>query len=142
VFPYRDTVARRFPPVVVWTIIGVNVIAFLHQAGLPPRVLDRFPFDFAPVPSRFFGRFSLIAPADWTPSRPISSCTGAGRTALRSDRQAWVVLLDLSRFGAAPLLASCAAKAMNHGHRQNGRTSQGCGADRADQRAFAASGCG
>jgi hypothetical protein len=29
-------------------------------------------------------------------------------------------LLDLSRFCAAPLITYCAAKGMNHGHRQDG----------------------
>jgi membrane associated rhomboid family serine protease len=66
-FPYLDTVARRFPPIVVWTVIVLNVIAFLYQVSLPPHVLDRFLFDFALVPSRFFGRLSLVAPSDWTP---------------------------------------------------------------------------
>ena len=28
--------------------------------------------------------------------------------------------MDLSRFGAAPLITQCAAREMNHGHRQNG----------------------
>lgn len=66
-FPYLDTVARRYPPVVVWSLIGANVVAFLHQTGLPPRALERFLFDFALVPSRFFGPLSLVAPSDWTP---------------------------------------------------------------------------
>ncbi|TCT12479.1 membrane associated rhomboid family serine protease [Tepidamorphus gemmatus] len=65
--PWADTVARRFPPIVVWTLIGVNLLAFLYQVGLPPRALDRFLFDFALVPSRFFGRLSLVAPSDPTP---------------------------------------------------------------------------
>ncbi|CUB01123.1 rhomboid family intramembrane serine protease [Pannonibacter indicus] len=66
-FPWADTVARRYPPIVVWTVVGISVLAFLYQVGLPPRVLDRFLFDFALVPSRFFGRLRLIAPSDWTP---------------------------------------------------------------------------
>ena len=66
-FPYLDTVARRYPPVIVWALIGVNVVAFLYQISLPPRVLDRFLFEYALVPSRFFGPLSLVAPSDWTP---------------------------------------------------------------------------
>ena len=46
-FPYLDTVARRYPPVIVWALIGVNVVAFLYQISLPPRVLDRFLFEYA-----------------------------------------------------------------------------------------------
>ncbi len=66
-FLWADTVARRYPPIVVWSVIGISALAFLYQVGLPPRVLDRFLFDFALVPSRFFGQLSLVAPSDWTP---------------------------------------------------------------------------
>ena len=66
-FPYLDSVARRYPPVIVWAVIGMNVLAFLYQTSLPPHVLDRFLFEFALVPSRFFGQLSLVAPSDWTP---------------------------------------------------------------------------
>jgi membrane associated rhomboid family serine protease len=67
VFPYLDTVARRYPPVMVWTLIGVNLIAFLYQSSLPPQVLEGFLFDFALVPSRFFGELHLTAPSGWIP---------------------------------------------------------------------------
>lgn len=30
-FPYIDSVARRYPPVIVWAVIGMNVLAFLYQ---------------------------------------------------------------------------------------------------------------
>lgn len=66
-FPYLDTVARRYPPVIVWTLIGVNVLVFLYQISLPPQQLDQFLFAYALVPSRFFGPLSQIAPSDWTP---------------------------------------------------------------------------
>lgn len=66
-FPWADTVARRYPPVIVWTVVAISVLAFLYETGLPPRTLDRFLFDFALVPSRFFGQLRLIAPSDWTP---------------------------------------------------------------------------
>ncbi|HEV7327124.1 MAG TPA: rhomboid family intramembrane serine protease [Bosea sp. (in: a-proteobacteria)] len=65
-FPWAAPVARRYPPIVVWTVVGISVLAFLYQVGLPPRVLDRFLFDFALVPSRFFGQ-RLITPSDWAP---------------------------------------------------------------------------
>lgn len=66
-FPYLDTVTRRYPPVIVWVLIGLNVIAFLFETNLPPRVLERFLFEYALVPSRFFGELSHVAPSDWTP---------------------------------------------------------------------------
>lgn len=67
-FPYLDTVARRYPPVIVWVLIGVNILAFFHQISLPPRLLDRFLFEYALVSSCFFGQLSLVAPSDWPPS--------------------------------------------------------------------------
>src|SRR5690606_42132475 len=45
----------------------MSVLAFLYQTSLPPHVLDRFLFEFALVPSRFFGQLSLVAPSDCTP---------------------------------------------------------------------------
>ena len=66
-FPWADTVARRYSLIVVWSVIGISALAFLYQVGLPPRVLDRFLFDFALVPSRVFGQLRLVAPSDWTP---------------------------------------------------------------------------
>ncbi len=66
-FPWADTVARRYPPVAVWSVVGISLLAFLYQSGLPPRALNRFLFDFALVPSRVFGQLRLVAPSDWTP---------------------------------------------------------------------------
>lgn len=51
----------------VWSVVGISLLAFLCQSGLPPRVLDRFLFEFALVPSRVFGQLRLVAPSDWTP---------------------------------------------------------------------------
>ena len=57
----------QIPPVAVWSVVGISLLAFLYQSGLPPRALNRFLFDFALVPSRVFGQLRLIAPSDWTP---------------------------------------------------------------------------
>ena len=40
----------------------------------------------------------------------------AAAAATQSD----ILIVDLSRFCAAPLITYCAAKGMNHGHRQDG----------------------
>lgn len=66
-FPYLDTVARRYPPIVVWSLIAANSLAFLYQVGLPPLVHERFLFDHALVPARLFGDLRHVAPSDWTP---------------------------------------------------------------------------
>ena len=79
-FPWAAPVARRYPPIVVWTVVGISVLAFLYQVGLPPRVLDRFLFDFALVPSRVFGQLRLVAPSDWTPFLALLHKSADGRT--------------------------------------------------------------
>ncbi|GAB4294667.1 MAG: rhomboid family intramembrane serine protease [Roseovarius sp.] len=66
-FPYLDTVARRYPPVTVWTLIALNVAVFLYQSSLPPGAAERWLFDFALVPARQFGDLARVAPAGWTP---------------------------------------------------------------------------
>jgi len=53
--------------VAVWSVVGISLLAFLYQSGLPPRAFNRFLFDFALVPSRVFGQLRLVAPSDWTP---------------------------------------------------------------------------
>jgi membrane associated rhomboid family serine protease len=45
----------------------LNVLVYLYEISLPPQALSHLIFDFALVPSRFFGQLSLIAPSDWTP---------------------------------------------------------------------------
>lgn len=61
-FPYMDTVARRHPPLMVWAIIAANVLAFLVQSSLSQQGLETFLFDYALVPSRFFGPLHQVAP--------------------------------------------------------------------------------
>lgn len=58
----------QIPSVAVWSVVGISLLAFLYQSGLPPRALNRFLFEFALMPSRFFGQLSLVAPSDWTRS--------------------------------------------------------------------------
>lgn len=63
--PYIDTVARRYPPFVVWSLIAANTMVFLFEIGLPPQAQERFIFDYALVPARFFGELRMIYPGDW-----------------------------------------------------------------------------
>lgn len=51
-FPYQDTVATRFPPVVVWALLVGNVLVFLYQASLPPAALEAFLFEYLPAPQQ------------------------------------------------------------------------------------------
>jgi membrane associated rhomboid family serine protease len=52
--PIRSTVPTRYPPLVTWTLIAINCIVFLFQAGLPPAELSEFLYNFALIPARYF----------------------------------------------------------------------------------------
>jgi membrane associated rhomboid family serine protease len=71
VFPIRDSVTRTHEPVVVWTIIGVNVVVFLYQLGLSSAELQSFLYRHALVPLRYFdpgwAREVGLSPSDLTP---------------------------------------------------------------------------
>jgi membrane associated rhomboid family serine protease len=52
-FPLRDTVPRRHPPVVVLALISINALVFLYQASLPARELQYVIYHYALVPLRY-----------------------------------------------------------------------------------------
>jgi membrane associated rhomboid family serine protease len=64
--PLQDTVASRFPPFVVWCLIGACVLGFLHQTSLPPRELEAFLYRHALVPARFSGALPAASPGGWS----------------------------------------------------------------------------
>ena len=70
-FPLRDSVGRSREPIVVWTIIGVNVVVFLYQLGLSTHELHLFLYRHALVPLRYFNpgwaRELGLSPTDLTP---------------------------------------------------------------------------
>ena len=63
--------ARSHQPVVVWTIIGINVAAFLYQLSLTAPELQVFLYEHALVPRRYFSpRWAMdigLSPTDLTP---------------------------------------------------------------------------
>jgi hypothetical protein len=52
-----------------------------------------------------------------------------------------LVVVDLSRFAAAPLIAFTVTKETDHGAETDGRVLPGCNADCTDQRTDAETGC-
>ena len=52
-FPLRDTVPTRYPPLMTWTLIAANVLVFAWELMLPPEVREAFFYDFGIVPARF-----------------------------------------------------------------------------------------
>ena len=69
-FPIRDSVRRTSDPLVVWTIIGLNIAAFLYQLGLSAPELQYFLYQHALVPRRYFspgwGNMVGLSPTDFS----------------------------------------------------------------------------
>lgn len=51
--PVHDTVPRRHPPVVVWSLVGANVAVFVLQTMLPASINEWIAFHFGLVPARY-----------------------------------------------------------------------------------------
>ena len=70
-FPIRDSVYRTREPVVVWTIIALNVAFFSYQLSLSAPELQAFLMRHALVPLRYFrpgfARELGLSPTDLTP---------------------------------------------------------------------------
>jgi membrane associated rhomboid family serine protease len=64
-------VIRTHPPVIVMTIIALNVAAFLYQLSLDPQALQLFIYEHALVPARYFRPSwaweTGLSPTDLTP---------------------------------------------------------------------------
>ena len=50
--PIRDQSPRRFAPVMTWSLIGINVMAFFFEVSLSEETLQRFVGTFGFVPAR------------------------------------------------------------------------------------------
>ena len=61
--PIRDNVALRHLPLMLWLLIAVNVLVFIHELRLPPGRLDDFIDVYGLVPARLIGGDA----ADWRP---------------------------------------------------------------------------
>jgi membrane associated rhomboid family serine protease len=54
-FPIRNTVPTRYPPVITWVLIATNCIVFLFEISLSPYELQQLLYQFALVPGRYSG---------------------------------------------------------------------------------------
>ena len=70
-FPIRDSVSRTHEPIVVWTIMGLNIAAFFYQLGLSEEELQYLLYQHALVPRRYFspgwGDMYGLSPTDFPP---------------------------------------------------------------------------
>src|SRR5258705_12643265 len=57
-FPIRNAVPTRYPPVVTWTLIAINCAVFLFQIGLSPVEEQLFLSQFALIPARYIELFA------------------------------------------------------------------------------------
>src|ERR1700730_16393864 len=53
-FPIRNAVPTRYPPIVTWWLILTNVLIFLFQISLSRTELEEFLYSLALVPARYF----------------------------------------------------------------------------------------
>lgn len=53
-FPIRNTVPTRYPPVVTWVLIAANCAVFLFQVSLDPLEFGHFIWRFSVIPARDF----------------------------------------------------------------------------------------
>ncbi len=51
--PIQDSVPRRCPPVMTWTLIAVNTAIFLLETQLPPPALEYIFYLFGLVPAKY-----------------------------------------------------------------------------------------
>jgi membrane associated rhomboid family serine protease len=70
-FPIRNAVPTRYPPLVTWMLIAANCAVFLIQVNLSPAELDLFLYRFALIPARYldpmlYGEAGLT-PGDFLP---------------------------------------------------------------------------
>ncbi len=54
-FPLRDTIPSRRPPIMTWALIGLNVLVFGLEMTLSPDGLEALFYVFGLVPARFIG---------------------------------------------------------------------------------------
>lgn len=52
-FPIQDSVPRRCVPVMTWSIIAINVLVFLVEVQLPPKLLEHLFYLYGIVPARY-----------------------------------------------------------------------------------------
>ncbi len=52
-FPIRDTIPSRHVPVITWSLIAANVVAFLYVLALPAEAQQQLMVLFGIVPARF-----------------------------------------------------------------------------------------
>jgi rhomboid family protein len=67
-FPIKNAVPTRYPPVVTVALIIVNCVAFLYELSLSPGELEAFLVRYALVPGQLFGPDGhAAAPSDYFP---------------------------------------------------------------------------
>ncbi len=52
-FPIQDSIPRKCPPLMNWTIMAICVIVFLFETTLPPKLLEHLVYLYGVVPARY-----------------------------------------------------------------------------------------
>jgi membrane associated rhomboid family serine protease len=74
IFPIKNTVPVRYPPVAIWTLIAINCAVFLFETNLGDTQLNESLSQFALVPARYLKRTDLVDYLSFvTPARGFSA---------------------------------------------------------------------
>ena len=70
-FPVSDSVPRRMPALLVWSLIGINTFVFMVQVSLPPPASQWLVWHWALIPVRYtdpaWALLNGLDPHDWLP---------------------------------------------------------------------------
>jgi membrane associated rhomboid family serine protease len=60
-FPLKDDNPVHITPVVTWALIAINVLVFLYQVSLSPKLSEYFVYQYGVIPAVVVGQQSLAA---------------------------------------------------------------------------------
>ena len=52
-FPIQDSIPRKCPPLMNWTIMAICIVLFLFETTLPPKLLEQLTYLYGVVPARY-----------------------------------------------------------------------------------------
>ncbi len=74
-FPIQDSIPRKCPPLMNWTIMAICIIAFLFETALPPKVLEQLTYLYGVVPARYtHPEWAASMGLSSTPILPLFTC--------------------------------------------------------------------
>ena len=74
-FPIQDSIPRKCPALMNWTIMGICTVVFLFETVLPPKVLEHLIYLYGVVPARYtHPDWAMAAGLSPVPILPLFTC--------------------------------------------------------------------